>query len=145
MEAKLYTEILEEFDKAPNRAEKIAILRKYDHPRLREFFTMVYNPGCVFDVQIPEYRPANEPAGLNYTYLDVEVPKLYRFIKDHPRLEGATINEKKKSELLVTVLESLHKDEAALLCKVIKEKDVGVKYLTPRILVEAYQHINIPV
>lgn len=145
MEAKLYSEILEEFANAPTRAEKLAVLRKHDHPRLREFFTMVYNPGIVFDVEIPQYRPAPEPAGLNYTYLDVEVPKLYRFIKDHPRLEGATINEKKKSELLVTVLESLHKDEAALLCKVIKDKDVGVKYLTPRILVEAYQHINIPV
>lgn len=145
MEAKLYTEILEEFDKAPNRAEKIAVLRKYDHPRLREFFFMVYNPGVEFDVQIPNYRPANEPAGLNYTYLDIEVPKLYRFIKGHPRLEGSVLTEKKKTELLVTVLESLHKDEAALLCKVIKDKDVGVKYLTPRILVEAYQHINIPV
>lgn len=145
MEAKLYSEILEEFDKAPTRAEKLAVLRKHDHPRLREFFTMVYNPGFEFNVDIPEYRPAPEPAGLNYTYLDVEVPKLYRFIKDHPRLEGAEINEKKKSELLLTVLESLHKDEAALLCKVIKDKDVGVKYLTPRILIDAYQHINIPV
>ena len=145
MEAKLYSEILEEFDKAPTRAEKLAVLRKHDHPRLREFFTMVYNPGFEFNVDIPEYRPAPEPAGLNYTYLDVEVPKLYRFIKNHPRLEGAEINEKKKSELLLTVLESLHKDEAALLCKVIKDKDVGVKYLTPRILNDAYQHINIPV
>jgi hypothetical protein len=144
MEAKLYSEILADFDTAPTRADKIAVLRKNDHPRFRSFLTMVYNPEFNFKVEIPEYRPAIEPAGLNYTYLDIEVPRLYRFIPGHPKLDGAVLDEKKKKSLLTTTLESLHKDEAELLVKAITKKDLDVKYLTPRIIKEAYPDINIP-
>ena len=144
MEAKLYSEILAEFDSATTRAEKISVLRKYDHPRFRMFLEMVYNPEVKFSVEIPNYRPAIEPAGLNYTYLDIEVSKLYRFIPDHPKLEGAVLDEKKKKSLLVTTLESLHKDEAELLVKAITKKDLGVKYLTNKIIKEAYTDINLP-
>ena len=144
MEAKLYSEILAEFDTAPTRADKIAVLRKNDHPRFRSFLAMVYNPEFIFQVEIPQYRPAIEPAGLNYTYLDIEVPKLYRFILGHPKLEGAVLDEKRKKSLLTIVLESLHKDEAELLVKAITKKDLGVKFLTSRIIKEAYSDINIP-
>jgi hypothetical protein len=144
MEAKLYSEILAEFDTAPTRSGKIAVLQKHDHPRFRNFLAMVYNPDIVFEVEIPTYRPAPEPAGLNYTYLDIEVPKLYRFILGHPKLEGAVLDERKKKSLLTSTLESLHKDEAELLVKAITKKDLDVKYLTPRIIKEAYPDINIP-
>ena len=144
MEAKLYSEILAEFDTAPTRADKIAVLQKNDHPRFKSFLAMVYNPDIKFQVEIPEYRPAIEPAGLNYTYLDIEVPRLYRFILNHPKLEGAVLDEKRKKTLKATTLESLHKDEAELLVKAITKKDLDVKYLTPRILREAYPDINIP-
>lgn len=144
MEAKLYSEILADFDKAPTRADKIAVLKKNDHPRFRSFLVMVYNPEFKFEVEIPTYRPAIEPAGLNYTYLDIEVPRLYRFIPGHPKLEGAVLDEKRKKSLLTTTLESLHKDEAELLVKAITKKDLDVKYLTPRIIKEAYPDINIP-
>ncbi len=40
-----------------------------------------FNPYVKFDVEVPEYRPSIEPAGLNHTYLDMEVSKLYRFIE----------------------------------------------------------------
>ena len=145
MEAKLYSEILEEFESSATRAEKIAVLRKYDHPRLRDFLAITYNPDIEFDVEVPTYRDAIEPAGLNYTYLDVEVPKLYRFIKNHPKLKGLVIESEKKKQLLLVTLESLHKDEAALLAKAIRNKDLGVKFLTPKLIKEAYPEINIPV
>ena len=77
---KLYSEILDEFQKAENKSQRIEILRKYDHPRFREFLQLILNTNIEFDVPIPKYRPAIEPAGLNYTYLESEVPKLYRFI-----------------------------------------------------------------
>ena len=142
---KLFSEILEEFESSATRAEKIAVLRKYDHPRLRDFLAITYNPDIVYDVEIPSYRDAVEPAGLNFTYLDVEVPKLYRFIKNHPKSQGVEIEPRRKKQLLVVVLESLHKDEAALLVKSIKDKDLGVKYLTPKLIKEAFPEINIPV
>jgi len=139
IEDKLYSEIFDEFGKATNKAERIAVLRKYDHPRFREFLQYAFHPNIEFDVEIPKYRPAVEPAGLNYSYLISEVPKLYRFIKSHPKRPEGLLPEKQKS-LLTVILESLYKDEAELLCKLIK-KDLGVKYLTLNLVSEAYPGI----
>ena len=138
---KLYSEIFEEFEKAESRAAKIDILKKYDHPRFRDFLVAAFNPIFQFEVEIPKYRPAPEPAGLNFTYLDIEVPKLYRFIKGHPKRISQIPLEKQKS-LLVVVLESLHKDEADLLVRCIK-KDLNIKFLTPKVIKEAFPDINL--
>lgn len=138
---KLYSEIFDEFSAAELKSDKIAVLKKYDHPRFRDFLAIALNPMFQFDVEIPNYRPAIEPAGLNFTYLDMEVPKLYRFIKNHPKRTTNITPEKQKS-LLVVVLESLHKDEADLLVKCIK-KDLNIKFLTPKLIKEAFPDINI--
>lgn len=132
---KLYSEVIEEFDKATTKQERISILRKYDHPDFREFLRAAFNPNIHFDVEIPKYRPAPEPAGLNFTYLNLEMRKLYRFVKGHPAIPQGLTQDKKKQLLLVT-LESLHKDEAELLVKVIQKK-LEVKFLTPNLINEA--------
>lgn len=138
---KLYSEIFEDFDKCTTKAERIAVLQKYDHKNFREFFVAAFNDSIEFDVEIPQYRPAPEPAGLNYTYLSSEVPKLYRFIKGHPaRAEG--LSEAKKKSLLTVILESLHKDEADLLVRLLKRK-LEIKFLTPNLVREAFPEINI--
>jgi hypothetical protein len=136
---KLYSEIFEDFDKASNKAERLAVLRKYDHPRFREFLNYAFNPHVKFDVEIPKYRPAIEPAGLNSTYLSTEVVKMYRFIEGHPQ-RPIGLSDLKKKQLLTVILESLHKDEAELMCKLIK-KDLGVKYLTLNLVLEAFPGI----
>jgi hypothetical protein len=133
---KLYSEIFEEFDRAQTKQERLSVLKKYDHPKFRLFLQAAFHPNVVFDVNIPKYRPAPEPAGLNFTYLDSEMAKIYRFVKDHPS-RPAGLDDKKKTELLLVVLESLHKDEAVLLEKLIK-KDLGVKHLTPKLVSEAF-------
>ena len=133
---KLYSEIFEDFDKCTTKAERIGVLRKYDHSRFRSFLQAAFLPGIEFDVTIPKYRPAVEPAGMNFAYLDAEMTKIYRFLKNHPSgPEGLT--PQKQESLLVVILESLHKDEAALLVKLIK-RDLGIKYLTPNLVNEAF-------
>lgn len=138
---KLYSEIFEEFEKAESRADKINVLRKNDHPRFRDFLVAAFNPVFQFEVEVPKYRPAPEPAGLNFTYLDIEVPKLYRFIKGHPK-KASNISPEKQKSLLTVVLESLHKDEADLLVRCIK-KDLNIKFLTPKLIKEAFPNINL--
>ena len=134
---KLYSEILKEFDEAKTRSDKIEVLRKYNNERFREFLRYSFDPQVEFDVVLPEkYRPAVEPAGLNYSYLHIEVPRLYRFIKNHPKRPAAYRGKKPTQDILV-LLESLHKDEAILLVKMI-QKNLGVKYLTDKIIEEAY-------
>ena len=138
---KLYSEIFEDFDKATTKEERIGVLRKNFHPRFAEFLQMAFHPDIIFDVRIPNYRPAQEPAGLNFAYIDSEISKLYRFIKGHPKRPPEMTTQKQTSILLV-ILESLHKDEAELLVKTIK-KDLGIKFLTPKLLKEAYTDLNI--
>jgi len=138
---KLFSEIFQDFEKSTNKNERIEVLRKNDHPRLRDFLTISLNPEFQFDVEIPTYRPAVEPAGLNYTYLDMEMPKMYRFIKGHPR-RTTDISEKKKTQLMAVILESLHKDEADLMVRCLK-KDLGIPFLTTKLVKEAFPDINL--
>lgn len=132
---KLYSEIIEEFEKATTDQERIRILRKYDHPRFREFLKAAFHPGITFDAPIPNYRPAVEPAGMNFAYLDSEMAKMYRFVRNHPS-RPKNLSPDKQKQLLLVVLESLHKDEAALLVKVMQKK-LEVNFLTPALINEA--------
>ena len=62
--------------------------------------------------------------------------KLYRFIKNHPsRPAGLTVE--KQRQILIPILESLHKDEAAILAKVIQKK-FEVKFLTVNLINEVF-------
>ena len=138
IEARLFSEIFEEFEKAETKADKVTVLRKYWHPKLQEFLEYAFNPNIQFDVVPPKnWRPAIEPPGLNVTYLDLEVPKLYRFIKDHPhRPPELAEDADKKTKLLKVVLEALHPSESELLLKLMK-KNLGVKGLTVKFIQDA--------
>jgi hypothetical protein len=136
IEARLFTEIFAEFEQAETKVDKMKILRKYWHPSLKLFLEYAFNTNVIFDVKIPEkWRPAVEPAGLNVSYLDSEVPRLYRFIKGHPNRAEALTPEK-QTKLLLVVLESLHPTESELLIKLMK-KNLAVKGLTVKLIKEA--------
>ena len=138
----LYSEILEQFTHATTKDEKLNVLRRNDDPRFRFFLELALNPNVEWEINLPHmYRPAVEPAGLNYAYLDTEMPKMYRFIKNHPmRPEGFTA-EKTTQQLLVMV-ESLHKDEAAIILDVL-QKRFKVKQLTANLVKEAFPDLAI--
>lgn len=139
---KLYSEVFEEFNKATTKTDRIAVLQKYDSKAFRTFLVAAFNPAVQFDSPLPNtYRPAVEPAGLNFTYLDMEMSKLYRFIKDHPQRDP-NLTDAKKTELLRVILESLHKDEARLLVSLIQKK-VEVRYLTVNLIKEAFPDISL--
>lgn len=138
---KLYSEILEDFEKAQTKQEKIDVLRKNDHYFLREFFTIAMHPGIKIDVSIPEYKPSEDPAGLNHTYLDQEMRKMYLYMVGHPKRPVGLTPEKATKQLLVTLC-ALHKDEASLLVKML-QKNLGVKFLTPKLVAEALPGIEL--
>ena len=139
---KLYSEIFEEFEKATTKQERINILRREGDERFRFFLQLAFNPAIEFDIVLPHmYRPAKEPAGLNFAYLDTQMPKMYRFIKNHPmRPEGFTA-EKTTQQILV-MLESLHRDEAAIILKILK-KEFKIKNLTANLIKEAFPDLII--
>lgn len=136
---KLISEILEEFNTAPNRAEKINVLRKYDEIRLRHFLQIVHGK-VKWAIKPPNYRPAPEPAGLNYTYLATEVQKLHRFVENHP--DAVNLSDDRRRQLLVVILESLHKSEADILVRLMNG-DFEYGDLKPKLIKEAFPDIQI--
>lgn len=140
---KLYSEVFEDFDKCVNKEERISLLRKYGDKAFVTFLQFVFDPNIKFDKEAfpRNYTPALEPAGLNYTYLNLEIPKLYRFIKNHPsKPEGLTVEKQQK--LLSIILESLHADEARILVHLF-QKDLKVKHLTKKLVKESFPQINL--
>jgi hypothetical protein len=135
----LYSEIFEKFETLETRADRIAYLKKVANRPFIEFLTGVFNPNIQFDVIIPDYSPSFDPPGLSMTYLDAEMQRIYRFIVGHPK-RPENLTDKKKSELLLVVLESLHKDEAKLLVQFLTKK-VKVKGLTAKLVNEAFPEI----
>lgn len=138
----MYHEIFALFEKTEKRADKINVLRKYGGDKnFQEFLIAVFNPNVIFDVEIPEYKPSTEPAGLNILYLHNEVPRLYRFIVGHPRRQPGLTASKQRS-LLIPLLEALHKDEADLLIRCFK-KELNISFLTPKLVKEAFPGIDL--
>ena len=139
---KLYSEIFEEFEKAPTKQDRINLLRREGDERFRFFLQLAFNPAIEFDIVLPHmYRPAKEPAGLNFAYLDTEMPKMYRFIKNHP-MRPPEFTADKTTHIILVILESLHRDESALFLKILK-KEFKVKNLTHNLVKEAFPDLVI--
>jgi hypothetical protein len=137
---KLYHEIFREFEEAPTRKDKIAVLQKYGDKRLMDFILFAMHPAVKFDIsKLPEYKPSIIPEGLNYTNLAFEIDRLYVFIPEHPKYR-TKLPVKKEQEILHTMLESMHADEAKLLMGCFK-KNLPVKGLTPKIVKEAFPNL----
>jgi hypothetical protein len=132
---KLMFEIINEFEQAKTESERITVLQKYDTKQFRDFLYYAFETTLEYDVEIPDFRPAPEPAGLNYTYLSMEMDKMYRFIKGHA-LRPAGLSAQKQKQLLLVVLESLHKEEAEILVKVLQKK-FKVNFLTQKLIQKA--------
>lgn len=134
----LFHEIFQEFDKQTTREGRIAILQKYGaNVWFKTFLNYAFNPKIRFDItQIPTYTPAVEPAGLNYTNLSNEMRRLYIFIVGHPK-RTVKMDARKEARVLSVLLSSLHKEEAKLLVGCFQKK-LGVKFLTAKIVKEAF-------
>ena len=138
----LYSEILEEFGKATNKQERISVLRKHSDKRFVFFLELMLDPRVKFDIVMPvKYRPSVEPAGLNYAYLDTEMNKMYRFIKDHENRPPEYTADKTTAAIQV-ILESLHADESAIFRDLLQKK-FKVKNLTAALVKEAFPSINL--
>ena len=119
---KLYSEIFDEFEQLPSRKDRIEFLGKHSEKAFTTFLEMAFNKDIQFDINL-------------------EVPKLWRFIKGNPKKpEGLTVEKQRK--LLVVILEALHADEARLFVNMFA-KDLKVRYLTPKLVKEVFPHLNI--
>jgi hypothetical protein len=125
----LVSEVLEKLDSLKTKEEKIDWLRTNHSPALIEVLKYIYNPSYkLFTTVIPSnYKPDMSPVGLSWSTLYNEHRKLYIF------LESTKITPKRKTELLLQMLESIHPTESQLLCDIIAKKakyaGVNLKFL----------------
>lgn len=120
----LISEILQKVNNAKTKAEKSQLLLQYNSQTLRSLFIWNYDETVVS--MLPEgevpYKKNDCPKGTNHTYLEVEGKKLYYFVKG-----GSNISQMKREEVFIGLLETLHEDEAELLC-LVKDKKLQKKY-----------------
>lgn len=137
----LFHEVFEKFSDLKTREERIDFIRKHHSPQFKEFLRGAFDPQVKFKVTIPKYRPALEPAGLNYSTLHNEMDRMYLFVEGHPNAPSG-LTEDKKEYILKNMLEAIHKEEAEILIAMLK-KNLKIKFLTANLVKEVYPDINI--
>jgi hypothetical protein len=137
----LFHEIFEKFEQLKTREERLTYLRSNHTYQFKEFLRGAFDPNVIFKVNIPKYRPAVEPEGLNYSTLHNEMDRMYLFVEGHPKTP-AGITEDRKEYVLKNMLEAIHKEEALLLLAMLK-KDLKIKFLTAKLVKEVYPDIEI--
>ena len=135
----LISEVLKATSNAKTKDQKIKILQENKTDALLSI--LIWNYDETAKSSIPEgevpYNPSDAPAGTNYhTRLVVEYKKLYHFI------EGAsTLGRTKRESMFIQMLESLHKDDADIIC-LVKDGKLQDKYrITHNIVKEAFPEI----
>jgi len=120
----LISEILQKVNNAKTKAEKSKILQENNSQALRSLFIWNYDDSVV--TLLPEgdvpYRKNPAAKGLDHTYLENEQRKFAYFVKG-----GMNVSNMKREEIFIGLLETLHAEEAEVLCAV-KDKALQKKY-----------------
>ena len=135
----LLTEILQKVNNAKTKAEKKKILQQYNSQALRSIFIWNFDESvksAVPEGEVP-YRPNDQPKGLQHDYLEQNQRKFAYFVKG-----GITVSNMKREEIFIGLLETLHSEEAELLC-IVKDKALQKKYtrISATLVKEAFPEI----
>ncbi len=140
VERLLISEVLQKVSNAKTKKEKIELLQKYKTPALQSVLIWNFDESVVS--MLPEgdvpYTPNEAPADTEHTRLLHEYRILYNFVKGGN--DGLSGN--KRETMFIQLLESLHQDEAKVICSA-KDKLLGKKYkITKACVQEAYPEIQ---
>jgi len=120
----LISEVLRKVNNAKTKEEKKKILLENNTQVLRSLF--IWN----FDESVVSMLPEGEvpfttnpaPEGTDHLLLENEGKKMFHFVKG-----GSSITQGKREQIFLGMLESLHPDEAEILC-LVKDKNLQKKY-----------------
>jgi hypothetical protein len=135
----LQTEILQAVSSAKTKAAKVNLLKEYRNPALVSL--LIWNFDESVESALPEgdvpYNASDKPPGDGISRLASSQRMFYNFVKGG----NNELNRTRRESLFIELLESLHKDEAELLC-LVKDKNIGKKYrVTRNVVAEAYEDI----
>ena len=132
----LYHEVFTKVNNAKDKPKKVAVLRKYDTPNLRNFLMCSFNPDIEWmlpEGQVP-YIENDAPDGTEHTQLSAEGRLLFNFVKrkvagtvDEWRIGKPSLNDMKRETMFIQLLEGLSAGEAQCL-SMAKEITLHRKY-----------------
>ena len=130
-------EVFDDFRKASNKADRLAVLRNNNTYALKNVLMGAFNKNIKFTVkEVPNFNRVPIPAGMSYSHMTNALDRAYLFTEGNPRVP-AGLTEKRKTELLIQILESLEEKEADVFASMIK-KNLNVPHLTQTLINETF-------
>ena len=134
-------EVFTEFEQATTKEEKITVLQKNKSYALINVLQGSFAPYIEFIYKKPvKYKSSDSPIGLGYTSIHQELGRAYLFEKNNPKVDP-NLTERRKTEILVQILEALEAKEAEIYMNMLLKKQ-KVKGLNWKIAVEAFPQLS---
>lgn len=121
----LVSEILDKFETAKTRAEKVAVLQEHVTDPLLVLLRLNYDPALKMDLpdgEPPFRKDTDKPIGYSESSLQLELRRFYVWLEPTTNLPKL-----KKESLFVNMLEGIHWTEAEALC-LAKDRKLHTKY-----------------
>ena len=134
-------EVLDEFELAENKKDRMSVIEKNLSKTLVEVFELTYHPNYQWLIkEMPDnYKIPNDVLpGITSAQLSNQIRKMYMFRKGDQMAEKLT--PQKRNELLLQILESLEPREAEIIIGIF-QKDLGVKGLNYKFIKEAFPNL----
>ena len=133
-------EVLDAVHKAKTKAKKIEVLQQYDSKALR--YCLIWNYDESLKSALPDgdvpYTPNDAPTPEAQSKLSSQYRTLYNYVKGG----NDGLKRTRRESLFIELLESLHPDEAEVVC-LVKDKDLKKKYrITHNTVKEAYPDVE---
>jgi hypothetical protein len=136
----LISEVLQKVSNAKTKARKIELLQQYNTDALRMLLIWNFDDSVISELPSGEvpFQENEAPVGTEHTVLEKEARLLYNFVQGG----NNGLQQSRRENMFIQMLEGLHKDEANVLC-LVKDKQLGKKYkITKACVSEAFPQIN---
>tara|TARA_Y100000310_G_C20459018_1_gene704419 strand:- start:264 stop:701 length:438 start_codon:yes stop_codon:yes gene_type:complete len=136
----LISEVLQKVSNAKTKARKIELLQQYNTDALRMLLIWNFDDSVISELPAGEvpFEKNEAPVGTEHTVLEKEARLLYNFVQGG----NNGLQQSRRENMFIQMLEGLHKDEANVLC-LVKDKQLGKKYkITKACVSEAFPQIN---
>jgi hypothetical protein len=150
----LITEVLQRVSNAKTKTEKVKILQEYKSPALTKILLCNFAKSIafVFPSGKTPYQPLDRPKGVQHQMLFSEQRMLDKFITKtvggvtYYGCSGGTkprIQQLKKEQMWIQMLEGLHSEEAELL-DLLKDKKITSRYkITRQNVIDAFPELGL--
>lgn len=117
--------VYEEIWKTRSIPERVAILKKYDYPALKEFIAYVVNPNIQFI--LPPTKPPYKPSdGINMEEAMYNRINMLQYFVAHCGKPVHQMSSVKRETMFIEFLENIHPKDAELILRMKETKTLGV-------------------